>query len=174
MPMTEAVAALLGASIGGVFGFLGSYLTARHQARLERDRWERAHSDRLDEETRVALAELTRTLAGVSHSIMWATYRALRDEEANEVVDVYEKELHEGIADAVKAQMHVAALSHSLYSNVTQQVSEIIRLGSDSSKALAGARKNFDAHRQDLLICNQRALRLIKSIPAEFGEMLRL
>ena len=102
--MTAAVAALLGASIAGIAGFLGSYLTARRAAQLERERWERAHSDRLHDETRVAVAELTRTLASISHSIMWATYRALRDEEAAAIVDLYEKELHEGIADVVKAQ----------------------------------------------------------------------
>lgn len=173
--MTEAIAALLGAAIAGVSGLLGSYVTARRHAQLERERWERTHADRLHDETRVALAELTRALAGLSHSLMWATYRALGDREAAvDVSNVYERELHEGIADAVKAQMHVAALSQSLYERVTPHVSEIIRLGSESFDALAGARTDFDAHKQDLLTCNQRALTYIKALPADLGEMLRL
>jgi hypothetical protein len=83
----------------GVSGFLGSHFTLRRHTQLERERSERAHDDRLGDETRAALAELTRTLASLSHSIMWAASRTLLNQHrAVEVVRLYETELHEGVA----------------------------------------------------------------------------
>jgi hypothetical protein len=163
--VTQPTAVVIGAVIGASSAILGSFLAYLWQARLERDRWRREREE-------AVLGGLTRELASLSHSIMWATFKAL---DASKVVaaTLKAKELHQGIADVVEAQMHVAAFNRNLYERVTPRVSEIIKLGGNTYQLLSAAMSDFDSTRQQLLDRNGEALTFIKKLPQEFENLLR-
>jgi hypothetical protein len=126
--LDQAAAALLGAAIGAFSGFGGSYLTAVRQSHLERERWQRARDDVVRADTRRAMEQLTRDMAALSHSMMWATYKALEGRSVPaSAVTAYEAELHRYIADMVSAQTLVSAVDRQLYERVTPGVSKLIR-----------------------------------------------
>jgi len=172
--MNQSIAVLLGALIGGLVGLLGSYLTSSRQAKLERERWRQARADSLTGEVAKALGELTTVLASLSHSMMWATYRALKTNYVPpRALEAFESELHLGVAEAVSAQMRVATLDRQLYERITPRVSLIIRLAGDTFDVLVAAGADVSAYREGLQNQNRQALDFVKAVPGDFAELLR-
>jgi hypothetical protein len=165
--MDQPTAVVVGAAIGAIAAILGGFLTFAFQTRLERERWRREREDSV-------LGGLTRELASISHSMMWATFKALNQNEVTAAtLKAYEEELHEGIASSVGAQMHVAAFQRELYERITPHVSKMIELGGDTYRLLSEASIDFPSNSQKLLARNGQALMFIKTLPKDFADMLR-
>jgi hypothetical protein len=175
MSLDPGSAAVIGASVGAITALISSFLTGWRQSQIEREKWLRSREDTLRNETRSALSDLAKTLASYSHSIMWSTHKALNARTFTEKdLENFEMELHKGIADMVSAQLHIAALDKALYERVTPKISKSIALGGTTFSALRSAVKNVGPVEAQLRSCNAEALSLIKAIPQEFGNILRL
>ena len=168
--MGQPIAAIVGAAVGALGVLLGSFLTARRQERLERERWRQAHLVTMTAATDSAMQQLTTALAGLGHSMMFSTFRAL---EANEVmpdlINEYRVELHEGVASSVGAHMRLATLDQALYDRITPQVSLVIRLGGRTFTDLSRASIDFATHAPVLLDRNGVALRFLEDLPLELA-----
>ena len=116
------------ALIGGIFGILGGSVAGRQQGRqqleLQHKEWLLGREDDLAQETRLAVAELTRTLALATHSIVWLAWKAKfrPDQLTQNDILKYDEESHGMIPQIVGSLTIVSALNSEIYDDVVPLV----------------------------------------------------
>ena len=174
--MEKELLTLAATLIGAASGILGGYLASLRQATIEREKWFHTREDEVRKDIRGAVADLMKKLAVGIHAMMWVTWKALQHDCSITVDEVtqYEKEYHQLIGDIVSAQMVLASVNSETYERITPIVSETIKVGSTTYEALLEATSHSKKRRDSLLKANREAFSLIKVIPKQVADIIRI
>lgn len=127
MPGLEVALGFGAALIGASGALIGAWLSGRHQAELEHEKWERARKDAEDEARARAIGNLTESLAAALHTVVWFTFAArwraeLFDEQA--IVD-YDAEMRTHFTTVIQSLVSVARHDMPAYRELAPLVSEV-------------------------------------------------
>ncbi len=135
--IVSALPSVLGALVGALAAISGVKFTSKHQETLEVDKWKRAKKDEWEKETRLALAELTRSLAAGVHAIAWTTWPAKYEPEEMQMGHFakYEIESKSVFPVLVGARVVLATLDRDLHDKMTPLIKKLYRLDAELTQA---------------------------------------
>jgi len=175
--MDAAVAGLIGAAIGAVAGFTGTVLTAVLQFRLEQRKWLRAREDLTIKELRVAIAELTKTMASAMHSMTWLTWTAYEELGVinKEIISSYDAEMHRLFPDLWGILAVIAALDREAHSHLEPLVEEITKIDARIGRATLLFKDSDSSEcKAALAECFAHASSLYKNLPQVLADSLSI
>jgi len=162
--------------VGALAAIGGSVFTSNRQARLEKDKWQRAKEDEWEKETRLALAELTKSLATAVHAIAWCTWCAMYEPEEmhRKHFDRYDRESREIFPVIVGARVVLARLDHELHEKMTPLIKKLYRLDAELSHAWVLFRKEREQGLEKLAICYEESIQFDKEILQTVSNIVNL
>jgi hypothetical protein len=174
--IASALPGVLGALVGALAAIGGSVFTSNRQARLEKDKWQRAKEDEWEKETRLALADLTKSLAAAVHAIAWCTWCAMYEPEEmhRKHFDRYDKESRELFPVIVGARVVLARLDHELHEKMTPLIKKLYRLDAELSHAWVLFRKEREQGLERLTICYEESIQFDKEILQTVSSIVNL
>src|SRR5688500_3315872 len=104
------VLGFVAALVGAAAALIGTWLSTRQAAQLEREKWERSNEDSARDARAAAIVELTRNLAGALQTIVWFTFDAGKRTHVFGVASVerYDAEMLGHLTDIIKGLVTVA------------------------------------------------------------------
>lgn len=170
----EIALGLIAALVGAAGALTGTWLSGRHEARLEYERWARSRADVAADARATAISELTRSLAASLQLIVWFAYGAesrgpLFDDK--EIVE-YDLGMRSHLTAIAQELVEVAHRDRESYRALDQVAVEISRLDADLSKRLVPFLENRDSGPPDLKDIGDEAYALLRRLPGQVVEVL--
>ncbi len=171
----SAIPSVMGTIVGAMVAFVGVLFAGWRQARLERDKWERAQSDEWDKETRLALAELTRGLAAGVHAIAWCTWKAKYEPDEMKNVDFakYDKEIKGLFPTIVGARVVLAGLDSKTHEKMAPLIKKLYKLDKELAQASVLFRKSRQEGINRLVTCYSNSNKFDKEILQTVTEIFK-
>jgi len=171
----EFALGLLAALIGATGALTGAWLAGRHQAQLERDKWQRAREDTAKDARAAAITELTRDMAAALQSIVWFMYAAGKrasNFNAQTIFD-YDAEMRSHFTATMQGLVNLAHHDDVAFRALDQLATEIWDLDSKVSAEAANFSRNEDEVRTNLYDLLEPAYELMRSLPVRIVGVLQ-
>jgi len=174
--IVSALPSVLGTLVGALAAIGGVMFTSKRQASLEQDKWVRAKQDEWEKETRLALAELTRSLAAGVHAIAWCTWAAKYEPQEMQRGHFakYDREIKGLFPVVVGARVVLATLDRDLHDKMTPLIKKLYKL----DKELTHASVLFETEREQgleqLVICYGNSNEFDKEILETVSNIVNL
>ena len=172
--MSEALVALAAAAIGATTGLLGAFVTGRQQQRLESLRLSAERQAEEEKQTRLAVADLARTLSHVIQVTSWfaweAEYRPYR--VSTDWVDAHDTEMKELLPELTSALSIVAAVSQPAYRAFEPLASEAFKLDGAIGAAASTLVEDPDGTRLRIAEFNNTVNELMDRVNDRLAEVM--
>jgi hypothetical protein len=174
--MVSALPGLVGALVGALAAIGGSVFTSSRQASLEKDKWQRAKEDEWEKNTRLALAELTKSLAAGVHAIAWCTWAAKFEPEEMQVEHfaIYDKEIRGLFPVIVGARVVLATLDPELHKKMTPLIKKLYKLDAELTHASVLFSKDREQGLKSLEMCYDESNQFDKEILETVSNIVNL
>ena len=165
------VAALIGA--GGALA--GTWLGGRHQAELEREKWERTRQDAAEDARAAAIASLTEHLAAAMQTIVWFVYAAGKRAPlfTEQAIIEYDADMRAHLTATMKSLVNLAHHDDAAFQALDAIASEVWVLDTEVANHAAGYWTDEEEARRQLWRLLDRAYGLMRSLPAQVVDVLR-
>jgi hypothetical protein len=173
--MDQAIAGLIGAAIGGSVGILTSLITSFTQRGLERQKAQLATQAALNQELRMRVSEVARSMLAAQHSmewLCWHTHHATKLLES-EVVSSYHAEIHAHFPELLGSLAAVAALDQRIYTALALLADMIFALDSKIASALAEFKTSPQKASEAVAQHYAEAVALYRSLPVDLAKIMR-
>ena len=138
---------VIGSVIGAFIALAGVLLSSVRQSRLESEKWARTRQEKITNEIRLAVAQLTRKLSIATQAMQWTTWSPQNDPDnaTQESLTEYDERMKVLWPDIVSASINIATLNISIY----HQIMPLIHKVSNLDKQMFFASRQFKENREE-------------------------
>jgi hypothetical protein len=171
--LDNAIAALIGAAIGGAITFLSTFVDRWSQRSLERKKVEWTREHMVDAEFREHVTAVARELLSAQHSIEWLCSKTGHGQPLHsKAVDDYHAEIHSAFPKLLGALAAVSTIDGRAYKELFGLAEKIFAIDS----AIASSLQSFDTSPEAASagVAKQRhaAAALYKSLPISINKII--